>query len=73
MAGRDWDEIPQDQWRDIHLHVNEAGEWSVGFKYTGLNNIEYEFPEQHITWDEFLYIYDMAADLDQEIEIWSDT
>ena len=73
MAGRSWDEIPQESWDDIVLHVNDDGEWSVSFSYTGRNGVEYEHPEEHITWDEFLYIYDMAGDLDQEIEIWSDT
>lgn len=69
MAGRSWDEIPQDSWEDITLHVNEDGQWSVEFDYTGLNNIDYHYPRTDITWDEFLDIYDQAADLDQELEI----
>jgi hypothetical protein len=73
MAGRSWDEIPQDSWKDISLHVHDDGEWSVKFNYTGANGVEYSYPEEDITWDEFLDIYDMAGDLDQEIEIVADT
>lgn len=73
MAGRNWDEIPQEDWEHLVLHVNEEGNWSLQFEYEGANGVRYEYPEQSITWDEFLYIYDLAGDLDQEIEIWSDT
>lgn len=73
MAGRSWDEIPQDSWTDISLHVHDDGEWSLAFSYTGANGVEYDYPEEDITWDEFLDIYDMAGDLDQEIEIVADT
>jgi Protein of unknown function, DUF600 len=73
MAGRTWDEIPQEEWENIVLHVHEDGRWTVQFDYTGVNNIQYHYPEEGITWDEFYDIYDMAGELDQEIEIWADT
>jgi hypothetical protein len=73
MAGRSWDEIPQESWDDISLHVHEDGEWSLSFTYVGDNGVTYDYPEEDITWDDFLDIYDMAGDLDQEIEIVADT
>jgi hypothetical protein len=69
MAGRHWDEIPQESWEDLTLRVDEAGQWHVEFDYVGDNGIEYHYPEEPISWDEFLDIYDMAAELDQELEI----
>ena len=69
MAGRSWEEIPQGSWEDITLRVDEAGQWHVQFDYVGDNNVKYPYPEEDITWDQFLDIYDEAAALDQEIEI----
>jgi hypothetical protein len=69
MAGRSWDEIPQESWEDIKLRVDEAGEWHLRFNYIGANGIEYEYPEESISLDDFLDIYDEAAYLDQELEV----
>jgi hypothetical protein len=69
LAGRSWDEIPQESWEDITLRVDEEGQWHVQFDYIGLNGQEYHYPEERISWDQFLDIYDEAAALDQEIEI----
>jgi hypothetical protein len=73
MAGRSWDEIPQEEWQNIVLHVDENAQWSVRFDYVGENNIVYSYPQEDITWDEFYDIYEMAGDLDQELDIESDT
>jgi hypothetical protein len=73
MAGRSWDEIPQESWDDIRLHVHEDGEWSLSFTYTGANGVEYSYPEEWISWEDFLNVYDEAGALDQEIEIIADT
>jgi hypothetical protein len=74
MAGRTWDEIPPEEWENVVLHVNDAGQWAVQFDYTGINNIQYHYPEEGIGWDDFLYIYGMQVDqLGKEIEIWADT
>lgn len=69
MAGRSWDEIDQDSWEDITLRVDEDGQWHVEFDYTGLNGVEYHYPEEPITWEDFLEIYDEAEALGQELEI----
>jgi Protein of unknown function, DUF600 len=69
MAGRSWEDIPQESWEDITLRVDDSGQWHVEFDYTGANGVEYHYPEEQITWDQFLDIYDEAAALDQEIEI----
>lgn len=73
MAGRSWDEIPQSEWRDITLHVHDDGGWSVRFDYIGANNQRYQYPEEEITYDDFLSIYDEAGTLDQTLTIESDT
>lgn len=69
MAGREWEDIPQDSWENIVLHVDDAGQWSVEFDYEGRNGQTYHYPQEDITWDQFLDIYDEAAALDQELEI----
>ena len=69
MAGRSWEEIPQESWENITLRVNDEGDWFVRFGYEGRNGIHYDYPEEAITFDEFLYIYDLAGDLDQGLEI----
>jgi len=69
MAGREWDDIPQEDWENIVLHVDDAGQWSVEFDYTGRNGVDYHYPQENITWDQFLDIYDQAEALDQELEI----
>jgi hypothetical protein len=70
---RDWDDIPQESWDDITLYVNDSGQWHVEFDYTGRNGVEYHYPRTPISYDHFIDIYEMAADLDQELNIESDT
>jgi Protein of unknown function, DUF600 len=65
----DWGDIPQESWDDIVLSVSEEGQWSVEFDYTDEMGVEHHFDREEISWDQFLDIYDMAAVLDQEIEI----
>ena len=65
----DWGDIPQEDWSDIVLHVSEEGQWSVEFDYTDEFGNEYHYDQEDISWDQFLDIYDMAAELDQEVEI----
>jgi hypothetical protein len=65
----DLGDIPQESWDDIVLFVSEEGQWSVEFDYTDAMGGEHHFDREEISWDQFLDIYDMAAVLDQEIEI----
>lgn len=69
MAGRSWEEIPQDSWKNIIIRVDEADQWHVRFDYEARNGRTYTYPEEEITFDQFIDIYDMAGELDQEIEI----
>jgi hypothetical protein len=69
MAGRSWDEIPQESWEDITLYVNQEGQWHVEFDYIGANGVEYHYPREAISWEDFLSIYDEAYYLDQELEV----
>jgi hypothetical protein len=64
-----WEEIPQGEWEDIVLRVDDEGEWHVRFSFTDEYGNEHDYPEESISWDEFLDIYDEAAALDQELEI----
>jgi hypothetical protein len=65
----DWGDIPQESWDDIVLHVSEEGQWSVEFDYTDEMGVTHHYDAEEISWDQFLDIYDMAGELDQEIEI----
>jgi len=70
MAGRSWDEIPQESWENIEFYISEdTGQWHVEFDYIGRNHHHYHYPREEIDWEDFLDIYDEAAELDQEIEI----
>lgn len=64
-----WETVPQESWEDITLRVDDEGEWHVRFHYTDDLGNEHDYPEEAISWDEFLDIYDEAAALDQELEI----
>lgn len=67
--GPDWEDIPQSDWDEIVLRVDDEGTWHVRFEYEGPGGETISYPEEEITWDEFLDIYDEAAALDQELEI----
>jgi hypothetical protein len=69
LPQRDWEEIPQESWDNIVLRIDDEAQWHVRFNYVGANGVEYEYPEEPITWDDFYAIYDEAAELDQELEI----
>jgi hypothetical protein len=69
MAGPSWDEIPQEEWENIVLRVDDEAQWHVRFDYTDQYGTTIHYPEESITFDDFLDIYDVAGDLDQELEI----
>jgi hypothetical protein len=69
LPQRDWEDIPQESWENIVLRVDDEGQWHVRFDYEGRNGVEYSYDEEAISWDDFLAIYDEAAELDQELEI----
>lgn len=65
----DWGDIPQESWDNIELRVDDDGNWHVEFDYTDEMGVEHHYDEEEISWDQFIDIYDEAAELDQEIEI----
>lgn len=65
----DWDELPQSEWENIVLRVDDEGTWHVRYDYQDEYGNDRTLDEQQITWDDFLAIYDEAAFLDQELEI----
>lgn len=69
MAGRTWDEIPYRSWEDVTLRVDDDGQWHVRFDYVGANGRDYSYPEERISWDDFLDIYDAVLDEGKELEI----
>jgi hypothetical protein len=64
-----WEEIDQADWEEIVLRVDDEGTWHLRFEYENEFGDTVGYSEEEITWDEFLDIYDEAADLDQELEI----
>lgn len=65
----EWEDIPQSEWDDITLRVDDEGEWHLRFDYENEYGDTVHFQETDISFDEFLAIYDEAAELDQELEI----
>jgi hypothetical protein len=65
----DWESISQGEWEDIVLRVDDEGTWHLRFDYEDETGTTIHYPEEPITWDEFLAIYDEAAALDQELEV----
>jgi hypothetical protein len=69
MAGRSWEEIPQQSWENIVLQPQRGGTWRVEFDYVAASGRTYHYPRETITYSDFYDIYDEAAVLDQELEI----
>jgi len=69
MAENDWEEIPQDEWENIVLRVDDDAQWHVRFDYEDATGTTIHYPEEPISWDDFYAIYEMAADLEQELEV----